>query len=121
MTEAEELARTAALFDTPHTQVGLQRDTIARSVGLDLAGCNVCTIVLALNEFDLERLQRAPHPDIEPMGHRFDTWPDAARTIFRRELAAFAERNKGVKIEAITQAIGGKPLAFILCLHWRPK
>ncbi len=114
MTSAENLLHTAALFDTPHTQVAaMQRDEIARTAGLELAGCNVCTIVTALNEFDLRRL--------DELGHRFDRWPDDVKIIVERELAGFAERNKGAKIEAITQAIGGAPKAFILCLHWRAK
>ena len=112
MTSAD-LLHTASLFDTPHTQVSMQREQIARTCGLDLSACNVCTIVTALNDYDLAR--------IEQLGHRFDRWPDDVRAIMEKELAGFSERNNGAKVEAVTQAIGGTPKAFILCLHWRPK
>lgn len=113
MTSAESLLHTASLFDTPHTAVDMQRDEIARSSALDLAGCNVVTIIMALNEFDLKRLDK--------MGHRFETWPDDVRAAMEREIVGFSARNGGAKVEAITQAISGDPKAFILCLHWRPK
>jgi hypothetical protein len=113
VSEACPIPRAATLFDTPGNQVeDMQRDEISDG-GLDLAGCNVCTIVTALDEFDLKR--------IDKLGHRFETWPDGVQAIMRRELDGFAERNKGARIEAITQAIGGEPKCFILCLHWRPK
>lgn len=116
------MPRAAKLFDTPHTMApDMQREFLDKTCGFDLAGCNVTTIVLALNEFDLERLARASHAGPAPMGHRFDTWPDNAKAIFLKELREFDARNKGVKIAAITQAIGGEPKCFILCLHWRPK
>lgn len=114
MTGAGDLLHTASLFDTPRAMVGdMQRDEIARSCGIDLSGCNVCTIVTALNEFDLKR--------IESFGHRFETWPEDVRAIMERELKAFAARNGNARIEAITQAIGSDPKTFVLCLHWRPK
>lgn len=101
-------------YDTPHGQApDMQRDTIARAVGLDLEKCNVYTIVTALNEFDLKRLDK--------LSHRFETWPDDVQAKMRKELALFDERNGGARIEAITQAIGADPKCFILCLHWRPK
>jgi hypothetical protein len=113
MTSASDLLHAASLCDTPHGQVGMQRADIARACGLDLSGCNVCTIVTALNEYDLRRLDQ--------LGHRFERWPDDVRAILEREIEGFSVRNGGARIEAITTAIGGAPKAFILCLHWRPK
>ncbi|MBR0700151.1 hypothetical protein JQ599_09590 [Bradyrhizobium diazoefficiens] len=111
---SEVAAREAAIVDTPYGQVGdMQRKEIERTCGLDLARCNVVTIVTALNEFDLKRLDK--------MGHRFELWPDDVKTKFERELELFAARNGGARIEAITTAIGGTPKCFILCLHWRAK
>jgi hypothetical protein len=102
------------LFDTPHKLAPeMQREEIARSVGLDLKGCNVCSIVTALNEFD--------HKRISHLSHRIETWPDDVRVIMEREVKAFAERNGGARIEAITTAIGGAPKSFLLMLHWRAK
>lgn len=99
--------------DVPHKQApDMQRDDIARMVGLDLAGCNVAVLVLALNEFDLQRLSH--------LGHRFDSWPADVQSKLEKELTDFAVRN-GARIEAITQAIGGEPKCFILAAHWRPK
>jgi hypothetical protein len=104
----------AKVSDTPFGHVAdMQREEIERTCGLDLARCNVCTIVTALDEFDLKRLDK--------MGHRFETWPDSVRAIMERELKGFSERNGGAQIVAITQAIGGEPKCFILCLHWRPR
>jgi hypothetical protein len=114
MSEACAMPRSAAVSDTPFGQVAdMQRKEIERAVGLDLAGANVCTIVIALNEFDLRRESK--------LGHRFETWPDAVKAMMERELEGFAARNGGARIEAITTAIGGEPRCFILCLHWRPK
>jgi hypothetical protein len=114
MPEACPMPRTATVTDTPFAQVAdMQRSEIERSSGLDLEKCNVVTILTALNEFDLKR--------IDKLGHRFETWPDDVRVKFEKELALFAERNGGAKIEAITTAIGGAPKCFILCLHWRAK
>lgn len=111
-----ELPRAASVVDTPHTQVsGLQRGEIARSCALDLAGCNVVSIVHGLNEFDLAALADGK------LKHSFETWPAAVQAVLRREMETFAQRNGGAKIEATTQAIGGVPKAFIFCLHWRPK
>jgi hypothetical protein len=111
------LPRAVEIADTPHTLVDakldMQRDQLARDIGLDLAGCNVCSIVMALNEFDLTRLDK--------MGHRFETWPADVQAKMHDALAGFSARNGGAQIAAITQAIGGTPKAFILALHWRPK
>ncbi|MFA6267658.1 MAG: hypothetical protein WC670_18320 [Pseudolabrys sp.] len=116
MTAADDLLHAASLFDTPHTQVkGMQRDQIARSCGLDLATCNVCTIVHALNEFDHKALADGR------LSHAFETWPDGVKASCRKEMATFSGRNNGARIEAVTMAIGGEPKAFILCLHWRPR
>lgn len=116
MTPADDLLRTASLFDTPHTQVkGMQRDQIARTCGLDLAACNVCTIVQALNEFDLKNLGAGK------FSHSLETWPHDVKASMRTHLDGFSERNNGARIEAVTMAIGGAPKAFIVCLHWRPK
>lgn len=106
--------RQASVNDTPFAAVAdMQRAEIERSCGLDLAKCNVCTIVMALNEFDLRRENK--------FGHRFETWPDVVKAMMEKELAGFSTRNGGARIEAITTAIGGEPRCFILCLHWRPK
>lgn len=114
MTADCELPRQATVTDTPFGHVAdMQRKEIERSAGLDLEKCNVCTIVLALNEFDLRREAK--------LGHRFETWPDAVKAMMERELEGFAARNGGARIEAVTTAIGGNPKCFILCLHWRPK
>jgi hypothetical protein len=114
MSEACTMPRAAATSDTPFGQVAdMQRKEIERTVGLDLAGCNVCSIVTALDEFDLRRIAN--------LGHRMETWPDSVKTIMERELVAFSGRNGGARIEAITTAIGGAPKCFILCVHWRPK
>lgn len=108
------MPRSAATSDTPFGQVAdMQRKEIERTVGLDLAGCNVCSIVTALDEFDLRRIAK--------LGHRMETWPDAVKAIMEKELLSFSERNGGARIEAITTAIGGAPKCFILCVHWRPK
>ncbi len=116
MTSADELLQTASLFDTPHTQVkDMQRDQIARSCGLDLSACNVCTIVHALNEFDRKALADGH------ITHAFETWPDGVKASCRREMATFSERNNGARIAAVTMAIGGETKAFLLCLHWRPR
>lgn len=106
--------RSAATSDTPFAQVAdMQREEIERSSGIDLVGCNVCTIVTALNEFDLKRVTH--------LGHRFETWPDDVKALMEKELKGFSERNGGARIEAITTAVNGTPKCFILCLHWRPK
>lgn len=116
MTSTDELLRAASLFDTPHTQVkDMQCAEISRSCGLDLASCNVCTIVHALNEFDLKALADGK------LTHAFETWPDSVKASCRREMATFSERNNGARIAAVTMAIGGDTRAFLLCLHWRPK
>lgn len=108
------MPRNTVISDTPHTHVGdLQRDELARTVGIDLAGCNFAVIVHALNEFDRKR--------IEHLGHRFETWPDDVKAMTEKALADFSARNGGARIEAITSAIGGTPKCFILGLHWRPK
>ncbi|WP_407155199.1 hypothetical protein [Bradyrhizobium sp. STM 3557] len=110
----DTVPRTAGITDTPFGQVAdMQRKEIERTVGLDLAKCNVCTIVIALNEFE--------HSRIAQLGHRFETWPDAVRALMEKELSGFSTRNGGARIEAITTAIGGEPKCFILCLHWRAK
>ncbi|UPJ43907.1 hypothetical protein IVB40_07510 [Bradyrhizobium sp. 40] len=114
MSESCAMPRTASTSDTPFGQVAdMQRKEIERTVGLELAGCNVCSIVTALDEFDLGRIGK--------MGHRMETWPEAVRAIMEKELTGFAARNGGARIEAITTAIGGAPKCFILCVHWRGK
>jgi hypothetical protein len=108
------MPRQADVSDTPFAHVAdMQRAEIERTAGLDLARCNVCTIVTALNEFDLKRLDK--------LGHRFETWPDDVKVKFEKELTLFGERNGGARIEAVTTAIGGTPKCFVLCLHWRAK
>ncbi|MDN3278811.1 hypothetical protein QWJ07_31430 [Frankia sp. RB7] len=111
---SEAAVRETAVTDTPYGQVAdMQRKEIERTCGLELERCNVVTIVMALNEFDLRRLDK--------MGHRFELWPDDVKSKLERELEQFATRNGGARIEAITTAIGGTPKCFILCLHWRQK
>jgi hypothetical protein len=113
---SSDLPRTVTVFDTPHPQVtGLQRTELARTAGLDLAGCNFLTIVHALNEFDLTALGEGR------LTHSFETWPAAVQAVLRNELKTFSGRNGGARIEATTQAIGGAPKAFIFGLHWRAK
>lgn len=108
------MPRTVDVVDTPHTLAGdMQRDKLSRDIGLDLTGCNVASIVMALNEFDLQR--------IDKLSHRFETWPAEVQAMMQRGLADFSARNGGTQIMAITQAIGGSPKSFILALHWRPK
>ncbi|KIZ39057.1 MULTISPECIES: hypothetical protein [Rhodopseudomonas] len=110
----------ATLFgDTPHTQLDAatrrQRGDIERACGLDFAGCNVATAVLALNEFDLAALGRGE------IGHRSVTWPAEANAAMARVVADFSRRNGGAKIVAVTEAIGGEPACFIMAIHWRAK
>lgn len=108
------LPRNVDVTDTPHTQTSeMQRDQLARDIGLDLSGCNVFSAVTALNEFNLQRL--------DTLSHRFETWPPDVQAKFETVVADFTERNGNAQIVAITQAIGGTPKCFILALHWRPK
>lgn len=107
----------AASYDTPHTMISddlrQQRADITRASGIDFKICNVSTFVIALNEFDVQRLAE--------LSHRSETWPADVRAILTKEAAAFSERNGGATVVAVTTAIGGEPKAFITAIHWRPK
>lgn len=110
---------TTTLFDTPHPMIdqetAKQREHIARTCGIDFTGCNVTTIVQALNEYDVKALVDGK------LSHSIETWPTDVKAAARRELEGFSARNGGAGIIATTMAIGGQPRAFILCLHWKPK
>jgi hypothetical protein len=105
--------------DTPHTlltdDLRQQRGDIKRAAGINFDGCNVSTVVLALNEYDLRLF------DDGKVSHSIETWPIEVKAKLRTEIDSFSERNGGAKIAAVTMGIGGEPRAFVLAVHWRPR
>lgn len=93
-------------FDTPHTQLG---DMQRQHMTIDLDGCNLYTIVQAMNEFDRKRI----------FGMRFEQWPGEIQTIFTKEIDAWLGRNPGIDIRAYTISVHDG--AFMVALHWKPK
>ncbi|MGY3392965.1 hypothetical protein ACVWW6_005556 [Bradyrhizobium sp. USDA 3311] len=103
-----ELPRKAELADTPHTLIDddtrKQREQI---ITLDLAGCNVTYINVALQKHE------------KAGGQRFEQWPDAVRRIMEKEVALFIERNAGATVKAVTTGVNER--VCVLAIHWRPK
>lgn len=92
--------------DIPHTMAGdMQREDMS----VDLAGCNVWLIALAMNEFERGKV----------FSMRFEGWPAEVQAIFNREVDAWQNRNSGIAIQACTTSVQNK--GFMLALHWRPK
>ncbi len=109
MTDACTLPRKAELKDTPHP---LLDDETKRQRGfiqaLDLDGCNVVYVIMAMNEFERDKLT----------GLRFDQWPDTIRARMAKEVATWEERNPGGAIKGVTQGVNNGNC--VLALHWRP-
>lgn len=100
------IPRQASTHDVPHTHVGdMQRERFT----IDLDGCNVFIVALAINEFDRQK----------PIGMRFEQWPPAVQAIFEKEIEAWQKRNAGIAIRAYTVSVIDE--TFTLALHWRPK
>lgn len=100
------LPRQATLTDTPHTMVGdMQRDKIS----LDLEGCNVAMVVMALNEYELK----------QAVGHRFHTWPGAIQVRMEKEIDSWIARNPGTSVKGFTQGVCDG--ACVMAIHWKPK
>ncbi len=103
-----DLPRQVKIIDTPHPQVGdMQRENI---VSLDLTGCNVAYMHLAMNEFELANTR---------VGHRFHTWPPEIQIACEIEIEAWLTRNPKASVKGITQGVNQG--VCILALHWRPK
>lgn len=76
---------------------------------LDLDGCNVAYIIVAMNEYERGKLT----------GLRFDQWPDTIRSLMAKEVALWEERNPGAAIKGVTQGVHSGNC--VMGLHWRPK
>jgi len=103
-----ELPRAAQIADTPHTLIDKDtRDQREQITTLDLSGCNVTYINIALQEHE------------NAGGQRFEQWPDAVRRIMEKEVASFIGRNTGATVKAVTTGVNDR--VCVLAIHWRPK
>lgn len=101
------LPRQPKLIDTPHTMVGdMQRENIN---SLDLVGCNVAYITMALNEYEIK----------QKVGHRFHTWPDAIQVRMEKEIDDWLARNPNTSVKGFTQGVSDG--ACVMAIHWRPR
>ena len=101
---------TARIIDTPHPQVGdMQREHIP----LDIDGCNVASIVMALNEFDLPKVNEGK------IGHRMESWPADICVRMEKQIGEWLARNPKTSVKGFTQGISDG--CCVIAIHWRPK
>jgi hypothetical protein len=104
------LPRPVTITDTPHPQVDTAMASQRHDItSLDLDGCNIVYVTMAMNEFERPLLK----------GLRFDQWPETIQARMAKEIDAWQERNPAALIMGVTQGV--RLGCCVIGLHWRPK